>query len=42
MSPTETEGVGELVILEFERMSCVTDQYVKRTRNVAEVHYTTT
>ncbi len=37
-----TEAAGELVILEFERMSSVTDQYVKRTRNVADVHYTTT
>jgi hypothetical protein len=27
--PTATKG-GELVILEFKRMSCMTDQYVKR------------
>ena len=29
--PTETK-VGELVILEFKHMSCVTDQYVTRSR----------
>ena len=36
--PTDTK-TGELVILEFKRMSCVTDQYVKRARNVAEAQY---
>ena len=36
--PTETKA-GELVILEFKRMSCVTDQYVKRAKNVAEAQY---
>ena len=36
--PTDTKA-GELVILEFKRMSCVTDQYVKRARNVAEAQY---
>ena len=36
--PTK-ETTGELVILEFKRMSCVTDQYVRRTRNVAETQY---
>ena len=36
--PTK-ETVGELVILEFKRMSCVTDQYVRRARNVAEAQY---
>ena len=36
--PTK-EKAGELVILEFKRMSCVTDQYVKRARNVAEAQY---
>ncbi len=35
---TDTKG-GELVILEFERMSCVTDQYVKRAKHVAETQY---
>jgi hypothetical protein len=34
-----TETVGELVILEFKRMSCITDQYVRRARNVAEAQY---
>jgi hypothetical protein len=34
-----TETTGELFILEFERMSCVTDQNVKRARNVAEAQY---
>ncbi len=34
-----TETAGELVILEFKRMSCVTDQYVNRARNVAEAQY---
>jgi hypothetical protein len=29
------ETVSEFVILEFKRMSCVTDQYVTRARNVA-------
>jgi hypothetical protein len=36
--PTDTKG-GELVILEFNHMSCVTDQYVKRAKHVAEVQY---
>ncbi len=36
--PTETKA-GELVILEFKRISCVTDQYVTRARNVAEAQY---
>jgi hypothetical protein len=36
--PTKTKE-GELVILEFKRISCVTDQYVRRTRNVAEAQY---
>jgi hypothetical protein len=36
--PTDTKG-GELVILEFKRMSCVTDQYVKRAKHVAEAQY---
>jgi hypothetical protein len=36
--PTDTKG-GELVILEFKRMSCVTDQYVKRAKYVAEAQY---
>ncbi len=36
--PTDTKG-GELVILEFKRMSCVTDQYVKRTKHVVEAQY---
>ena len=34
-----TETTDELFILEFKRMSCVTDQYVKRARNVAEAQY---
>jgi hypothetical protein len=38
--PTETKG-GELVILEIKRMSCVTDQYVKRAKHVAEAQYAT-
>jgi hypothetical protein len=38
--PTETKG-GELVILEFKRMSCVTNQYVKRAKHVAETQYAT-
>ena len=37
-STEETKG-GELVILEFKRMSCVTDQYVKRAKHVAEARY---
>ncbi len=37
MSTTETSG--ELVILEFKRMSCVTDQHVKRARNVVKTQY---
>ena len=36
--PTDTKA-GELVILEFERMSCVTDLYVKWTRHVEEAQY---
>jgi hypothetical protein len=36
--PTDTKG-GELVILEFKRMNCVTDQYVKRAKHVAETQY---
>ena len=36
--PTK-EKSGELVILELKRMSCVTDQYVRRARNVAEAQY---
>ncbi len=36
--PTKTKE-GELVILKFKRMSCVTDQYVRRARNVAEDQY---
>ncbi len=36
--PTDTKS-GELVILEFKRMSCVTDQCVKRARNVPEAQY---
>ena len=39
--PTETKA-GELVILEFKRMRCVTDQYVRRARNVAEAQYAST
>jgi hypothetical protein len=35
---TKTKA-GELVILEFKRMSCVTDQYVRRARNVAEAQH---
>ena len=35
---TDTKA-GELVILEFKRMSCVPDQYVRRARNVAEAQY---
>jgi hypothetical protein len=34
-----TEKAGEFVILEFKRMSCVTDQYVTRARNVAVAQY---
>jgi hypothetical protein len=37
-----TETVGEFVILQFKRMSCVTDQYVTRVRNVAVVQYAST
>ncbi len=33
--PTKTKE-GKLVILEFKHMSCVTDQYVRRARNVEE------
>jgi hypothetical protein len=36
--PTK-ETAGELVILEFKRMPSVTDQYVRRARNVAETQY---
>jgi hypothetical protein len=36
--PTETK-VGELVILEFKRMNCVTDQYVKRAKHIMEAQY---
>ncbi len=36
--PTDTKG-GELVILEFKRMSCVTNKYVKRAKHVAEDQY---
>ncbi len=36
--PADAKG-GELVILEFKRMSCVTDQYVKRAKHVAEAQY---
>jgi hypothetical protein len=36
--PTKTKE-GELVILEYKRMSCVTDQYVRRARNVVEAQY---
>jgi hypothetical protein len=35
---TERKG-GDLVILEFKHMSCVTDQYVKRVKHVAETQY---
>jgi hypothetical protein len=37
--PTKTK-TGELVIPEFKRMSCLTDQYVTRTRNVEVAQYT--
>jgi hypothetical protein len=37
--PTEETEGGELVILEFKHMSCVTDQYVKRAKHVAEAQY---
>ncbi len=37
--PTEEAEGGELVILEFKHMSCVTDQYVKRAKHVAEAQY---
>ncbi len=33
------EKSGELVILELKRMSCVTDQYDRRSRNVEEAQY---
>ena len=36
--PTKTKA-GELVILEFKHMSFVTDQYVRRARNVEEAQY---
>ncbi len=38
-NPTEDTKGGELVILEFKRMSCVTDQYVKRAKHIAEAQY---
>ena len=34
-----TEKSGEFVILEFKRMSCVTDQYVKRAKKVEVDQY---
>jgi hypothetical protein len=34
-----TEKVGEFVILEFKRMSCVTETYVTRVRNVTLAQY---
>jgi hypothetical protein len=34
-----TEKVDELVVLEFKQMSCVTDQYVTRAKNVVVVQY---
>ena len=34
-----TEKAGKCVILEFKRMSCATDQYVKRAKNVAVAQY---
>ncbi len=37
--PTEDTKGGELVILEFKHMSCVTDQYVKWAKHVAETQY---
>ncbi len=37
--PTEDKKGGELVILEFKRMSCVTDKYVKQAKHVAEAQY---
>ena len=36
--PTKTKA-GELVILEFKRMSCVMDQYVTRAKNVVVAQY---
>ncbi len=36
---TTTEKVGEFVILKFKRMSCVTEEYVTRVRNVVVVQY---
>jgi hypothetical protein len=39
--PAETKE-GELVILEFKRISCVTDQYVKRATHIAEAQYAST
>jgi hypothetical protein len=36
--PTTTKA-GEFVILELKRMSCVTDQYVTRAKNVAVAQY---
>ncbi len=36
--PTREKDI-ELVILEFKRMSCVTDQYVRRARNSEEAQY---
>jgi hypothetical protein len=34
-----TEKAGEFVILDFKRMSCVTDQYVTRSKNVSVTQY---
>jgi hypothetical protein len=34
-----TEKAGEFVILEFKRISCVTDQYATRAKNVAVAQY---
>jgi hypothetical protein len=36
------ETVGEFVILEFKRMSDVTDQYVTQAKNVAVAQYAST
>jgi hypothetical protein len=35
-----TEKACEFVTLEFKRMSCVTDQYVTRAKNLAVAQYT--
>jgi hypothetical protein len=37
-----TEKLGEFVILEFKRMSDVTDQYVSRAKHVVEAQYAST